>query len=110
MTPPRLVLAGIVLVMLPAVGTAQTEPPGFVLWSAEELEQRNGALAQRIRPDGSARETLADYGNPSGAHRFRFIRRDADGVPEQHAPRGRVNAGLSEHAGDATENFTLSGC
>ena len=37
-----------------------------------------------IGPDHSARETLADYGNPSGAHSFRFILRDADGIPEIH--------------------------
>jgi len=41
-------------------------------------------LSTRVGPDHSARETLADYGNHSGAHRFRFIHRDADGVPEQH--------------------------
>ena len=60
------------------------EPPGFAMWSASELDRRNAALATRIGPDRSARETLADYGNPSGAHRFRFIHRDADGVPEIH--------------------------
>ena len=60
------------------------EPPGFAWWSAADLDQRNAVLATRIRPDRSARETLADYGNPSGAHRFRFIHRDADGVPEIH--------------------------
>ena len=68
--------------LLPA---ARAEPPGFVLWSASDLQERNAALAERMGPDRSSRETLADYGNPSGAHRFRFIRRDADGVPEQHA-------------------------
>ena len=79
-----LVLLGAV-VLFPSLGAGQTEPPGFVMWSAAGLTQRNAALSEQIRPDGSARETLADYGNPSGAHRFRFIRRDADGVPEQHA-------------------------
>ena len=79
-----LILFGAV-VLFPSLGASQTEAPGFVIWSAAELEGRNAALADRIRPDGSARETLADYDNPSGAHRFRFIRRDADGVPEQHA-------------------------
>ena len=54
------------------------------MWSAAKLEQRNAALSERIRPDGFARETLADYGNPSGAHRFRFIHRAAEGVPEIH--------------------------
>ena len=62
----------------------QTPEPGFVRWSAAELEQRNAALSEAIRPDGSARETLADY-EVGGSHRFRFIRRDADGFPEQHA-------------------------
>ncbi len=85
MTPPRLLPAAIVVVVLSVPAAAQTEPPGFVLWSAAELAQRNAALAERTRPDGSARETLADYGSASGSHRFRFIRRDADGVPEQHA-------------------------
>ena len=85
MQAPHLLLAGVVVVILPAGGAGQTEAPGFVLWSAAELAQRNATLAEQIRPDGSARETLADYGNPSGAHRFRFIRRDADGRPEQHA-------------------------
>ena len=34
--------------------------------------------------DHSSRETLASYGNPTGAHRFRLILRDADGNPEEH--------------------------
>ena len=54
------------------------------MWSASELAQRDTALSKRVGQDHSARETLADYGNPSGAHRFRFIHRDADGVPEIH--------------------------
>ena len=62
----------------------QGSAPDFVRWSAEHLSQRDTALSIRMRPDHSARETLADYNNPSGAHRFRFIRRDADGVPERH--------------------------
>jgi mannose-6-phosphate isomerase-like protein (cupin superfamily) len=52
----------------------------FGLWRAEELSKRDQALATKIGADHSARETLADYGD----HRFRFIRRDADGFPEQH--------------------------
>jgi mannose-6-phosphate isomerase-like protein (cupin superfamily) len=52
----------------------------FALWRADELTKRNQALSTKIGPDHSARETLADYGD----HRFRFIRRDADGFPEQH--------------------------
>ena len=62
----------------------QGSAPDFVRWSAEHLSQRDTALSMRMRPDHSARETLADYNNPSGAHRFRLIRRDADGVPERH--------------------------
>jgi mannose-6-phosphate isomerase-like protein (cupin superfamily) len=61
-------------------GPGIREASGFALWSAAELDQRNTALGERIGPDGSARETLRDYGN----HRFRFIRRDSDGFPEQH--------------------------
>jgi len=38
-----------------------------------------------VGPDHSARETLPEYGQPGGAHRFRLIHLDADGVPEQHA-------------------------
>src|SRR5688572_20254585 len=56
------------------------DPPGFALWKAAELRQRDQALSKNVGPDHSARETLADYGD----HRFRFIRRDADGLPEQH--------------------------
>jgi mannose-6-phosphate isomerase-like protein (cupin superfamily) len=74
----------LVLVATALVTVMQASPPGFIIWSLSELEQRDAALATSIGPDRSARETLADYGNPSGAHRFRFIRRDADGVPEQH--------------------------
>lgn len=69
----------------PGSGVAvQAGPPGFIVWHASELEDRSEALGERIGPDGSARETLADYVTPSGSHRFRFIRRDRDGRPEQH--------------------------
>jgi hypothetical protein len=79
---PVLLLGAVTLIL--GVPAAHAQAPGFVMWSAADLAKRNAALAERIRPDGSARETLADYGNPSGAHRFRFIHRDADGVPEIH--------------------------
>ena len=79
-TSLRFVLAA--MVALPAV---QVDVPGFVMWSAADLEGRHAALSARVGPDHSARETLAEYGHPSGAHRFRLIHRDADGVPEQHA-------------------------
>lgn len=62
----------------------QTERPGFILWSAAELAQRNAQLGTTIGADGSSRETLADYLTPARSHRFRFIRRDSDGLPEQH--------------------------
>ncbi len=62
----------------------QTEPPGFVRWSAAELARRDDGLATRVGPDDSARETLADYGIPDRSHRFRLLRRDGDGAPEQH--------------------------
>ena len=73
--------------------------PNFYHWSAEELSQRDEALSARMRLDHSARETLAGYGNPSGAHRFRFIRRDADGIPEQHESIEDV---VFVHSGGAT--------
>ena len=77
--PLRLLIAAVVLAPM-----LQDQPPGIMVWTSSELEQRNSALSTRIGPDGSARETLADYVNPSGAHRFRFIRRDSDGAPEHH--------------------------
>ena len=65
------------LLVVPAVGA---EVPGFGLWKAAELKQRNEALSKKVGPDHSAREMLADYSD----HRFRFLYRDADGFPEQH--------------------------
>ena len=62
----------------------QSASPGYLMWDAAELEERSDALGTRIGPDGSGRETLADYETPAGSHRFRFIRRDSDGRPEQH--------------------------
>ena len=54
--------------------------PGFAMWKAAELKQRDEALSKKVGPDHSARETLAEYSD----HRFRMLYRDADGVPEQH--------------------------
>lgn len=68
---------------LPTTNVKANEP-GFLLWSALELEQRNAQLGRTIRADGSSRETLADYLTPLRSHRFRFIRRDRNGFPEQH--------------------------
>jgi mannose-6-phosphate isomerase-like protein (cupin superfamily) len=56
------------------------DPSGFALWKAAELKQRDQALATKVGPDHSARETLADF----KSHRFRLLYRDADGLPEQH--------------------------
>ncbi len=64
--------------------SAESHRPGFILWTALELEQRNAQLGRTIREDGSSRETLADYLVPARSHRFRFIRRDRDGLPELH--------------------------
>ena len=67
----------VALVIFP-VSAADNE--GFALWKAAELKRRDAALSQKIGADHSARETLADYTN----HRFRLLRRDGDGFPEQH--------------------------
>jgi hypothetical protein len=56
------------------------DPPGFALWKATELKERDAALSKNVGPDHSSRETLADYKN----HRLRLLYRDADGRPEQH--------------------------
>ena len=78
---PAFVGEAVVLTDAPVL---QFDPPGFAMWKASELEQRDAALSTRVGRDHSARETLADYGNPAGAHRFRFIHGDADGIPEIH--------------------------
>ncbi|MEE2636387.1 MAG: hypothetical protein VYE68_04050, partial [Acidobacteriota bacterium] len=78
---PALVEERVVAVDAPSL---DFEPAGFALWRATELQQRREMLSIRIRPDRSARETLADYGSPTRSHRFRHIHRDADGVPEIH--------------------------
>ena len=43
--------------------------PGFAMWRAGELKQRNEALSKKVGPDHSARETLAKYND----HRFRLL-------------------------------------
>ncbi len=67
-------------VALLVVPVFAADPPGFALWKAAELRQRDRALSAKVGPDHSARETLADY----KSHRFRLLYRDADGFPEQH--------------------------
>lgn len=84
----------IVIVSL-VVPVFAAEVPGFGLWKAAELKQRDEALSKRVGPDRSARETLADYGD----HRFRFLYRDADGVPEQH---DRIVDVVFVHSGEGT--------
>jgi hypothetical protein len=63
-----------------AVPAAAQGPATLGVWRAAELAERDAALSKRIGADHSARETLADY----KSHRFRLLRRDADGFPEQH--------------------------
>ena len=79
MTSVKIILStiAVALIALPSSGSAQ----GAVgVWRAAELTRRDAALSTNIGADGSSRETLADYGN----HRFRYLRRDSDGRPEQH--------------------------
>jgi mannose-6-phosphate isomerase-like protein (cupin superfamily) len=75
----RNILATIALIAIvfPTSGSAQD---GVAVWTHDELTRRDAALATSIGADGSSRETLADFGN----HRFRYLRRDSDGRPEQH--------------------------
>jgi len=65
------------LLVIPVLAADQ---PGFGLWKAAELKQRDAALSKNVGADRSSRETLADYGD----HRFRLLYRDGDGNPEQH--------------------------
>jgi mannose-6-phosphate isomerase-like protein (cupin superfamily) len=71
----RFLTAALLFVPVRAAG-----PAGFAMWKSAELKQRDEVLSNKVGPDHSARETLADYGD----HRFRMLYRDADGVPEQH--------------------------
>ena len=71
----RLLVAAVV-----AAPVAAADIPGFALWKADELRQREAALSKTVGADHSSRETLADY----GANRFRMLYRDADGNPEEH--------------------------
>ncbi len=75
----RIDIRPLVLLLLVAPVVA-ADHADFRLWKAEDLKGRDAALAKKIGPDHSARETLADFGD----HRVRFLRRDADGFPEQH--------------------------
>lgn len=70
----------LVVATLLAVPVVAADLPGFALWKAADLRQRDEALSKKVGADHSARETLADY----KSHRFRMLYRDADGNPEQH--------------------------
>ena len=37
------------------------DPPGFRIWKATEIKQRDEALAKKYSPDHSSRETLGEY-------------------------------------------------
>jgi mannose-6-phosphate isomerase-like protein (cupin superfamily) len=80
------------LIVVPAFAA---DPVGFGLWKSGELRKRETALATKVGPDHSARETLAAYDN----HRLRMLYRDADGVPEQHD--GEIDVVIVEN-GEAT--------
>lgn len=77
-------------VAMPGAPELRFDPPGFAIWKAADLARRDAALSAGVGQNpssvlyGSSRETLADFGNPSGAHRFRLIRREASGIPETH--------------------------
>jgi len=68
-----------VFAMLVAPALA-ADHPDFRLWKADDLQRRQAALAKKVGPDHSSRETLADFGD----HRVRYLHRNADGFPEQH--------------------------
>ena len=77
MNPTVRIVVVAALLLVPALSAQEAR---FGLWSAGELAKRDAALAEKVGPDHSSRETLADYGH----HRFRLLYRDADGAPEQH--------------------------
>jgi mannose-6-phosphate isomerase-like protein (cupin superfamily) len=73
-------LISLILVAAGATALGAADPPGFAIWTADELAAHDAALSKHVAADHSSRETLADYGD----HRFRMLYRDADGNPEQH--------------------------
>jgi hypothetical protein len=79
MTTAKSTLSAIALAVIAWPSSAMAQE-GVAVFRHGELDRRDAALATSIGPDGSSRETLADYGN----HRFRFLRRASDGRPEQH--------------------------
>ena len=69
----------------------QNDPPGFAMWSAAALAQRDAALFSipgRDQEPGvrinSSRETLGDFGSGGATHRFRLILSTGNRIPEQH--------------------------
>jgi hypothetical protein len=76
----RYLAAAVALAAVIGLSAFAAEQSTFGHWTANEIRQRERALATKVGPDHSSRETLADYGD----HRFRLLYRDADGLPEQH--------------------------
>ena len=74
------IVSRLVAIVLLSTPVFAADPPGFQMWKAPELKQRDENLGKKYGPDHSSRETLGEFGD----HRFRLIRRDADGFPEQH--------------------------
>jgi len=79
MTPVKITLSAVALALI-ALPSSVWAQGAVGVWRKAELDRRDAALSTSIGADGSSRETLADYGN----HRFRYLRRDSDGRPEQH--------------------------
>src|SRR5215471_3117143 len=77
-------IAAPIFVALLFIGSihAQTQSayPGFAILKVSELDKHDKALAQKVGPDHSARETVQEFGD----HRIRMLLRDAEGAPEMH--------------------------
>ena len=73
-------MLGLIAAALVIAPLNAADPPGFQIWKATEIKQRDEALGKKYQPDHSSRETLGEFGD----HRFRLINRNADGLPEQH--------------------------
>jgi mannose-6-phosphate isomerase-like protein (cupin superfamily) len=86
------------LLIASAVPSALAAQTGVMVWRQGELATRDASLATRIGADGSARETLSDLGD----YRFRYLRRDSDGRPEQH---NNIVDVVIVHSGEGTLLF-----
>jgi hypothetical protein len=83
------------LIVTLLVQSFAAEKSTFALWTRSAIDQQQNALMKNVAPDHSSRETLADY----GAHRFRLLYRDGDGLPEEH---DRIVDVVMVHSGEAT--------